>query len=348
MILQNTKILSRALITAVMATALFTLAGCFDKTDELNVYSARKEKLISPLLEKFSEQTGVKVNLVTGKDDALIKRLQVEGEATKADLLITVDAGRLYRAKSTGLLQSINNETLEKRIPENLRDSDNQWFGLSVRARPIFYVKGKVDPADLSTYEGLADPKWKGKICIRSSSNIYNQSLVGSMLEANGETQTQAWATALVSNMARKPAGGDTDQLRAAAAGVCEIAIANTYYYGRLIKSKKPEDKAVAAKLGVFWPNQTDRGTHVNVSGVGLTANAKNKNNAIKLIEFLTSAESQAWYAEVNNEYPVVASAEADAVLKSWGEFKSDSVSLSQLGLNNKQAVVVMDKAGWK
>jgi iron(III) transport system substrate-binding protein len=316
--------------------------------EEVNVYSARKNELIAPLLEKFASKTGIEVNLITGKDDALIKRLQVEGKASPADVLITVDAGRLHRAKSANLLQTIDSKKLTGTIPANLRDADNQWFGISLRARPIFYVKGKVDPSELSTYEALTDAKWKGRICIRSSSNIYNQSLIGSMIEANGEESTEAWAKGLVANFARPPAGGDTDQLKAAAAGVCDIAIANTYYYGRLTKSDSADKKAVAEKLAIFWPNQSDRGTHVNVSGVGVTQSAKNKKNAIKLIEFLASPESQTWYAETNNEYPVIKEAVADDVIKSWGDFIRDDVALTKLGINNRAAVELMDRAGWK
>lgn len=316
--------------------------------DEVNVYSARKTDLIEPLLNKFSTQTGIKVNLITGKDDALIKRLQVEGKASPADVLITVDAGRLHRAKSQNLLQTVDSAVLDQSVPAYLRDEDNQWFGLSMRARPIFYVKGNVDPAELSTYEALADSKWAGKVCIRSSSNIYNQSLVGSMIAASGVEVTEEWAKNFVNSMARPPAGGDTDQLRAAAAGVCDIAIANTYYFGRLTKSAKPEDNAVAEKLAIFWPNQGDRGTHVNVSGIGLTQSAKNVENATRLMEFLVSAESQAWYASVNNEYPVVAGTEIDSVLTAWGEFSKDDLNLSELGKNNRAAVELMDRAGWK
>lgn len=335
-------------LSLVLAVAATLVVPAVQAKDEVNVYSARKTELIEPLLERFTEQTGVKVNLVTGKDDALIKRLQVEGKASPADVLITVDAGRLHRAKAAGLLQTVDNAALNAVVPANLRDDDNQWFGLSLRARPIFYVKGKVDPKELSTYEGLTDSKWKGRICIRSSSNIYNQSLIGSMIEASGTDKTQAWAEGLVKNFARPPAGGDTDQLRAAAAGVCDIAVSNTYYFGRLIKSSKPEDNAVAEKLAIFWPNQNDRGTHVNVSGIGLTQSAKNTANAITLMEFLVSPESQAWYAEVNNEYPVIDGAVIDAVVKGWGEFKSDSVALTKLGINNRAAVELMDRAGWK
>lgn len=315
---------------------------------EVNVYSARKTELIEPLLDKFSNSTGIKVNLVTGKDDALIKRLQVEGKGSPADVLITVDAGRLYRAKEAGLLQAVESDTLSQAVPENLRDTGKNWYGLSLRARPIFYVKDKVDPSKIKTYEDLTDSQWQGKICIRSSSNIYNQSLVGSMIETKGVEASEKWAKGMVANMARKPAGGDTDQLRAAAAGVCDIAVANTYYFGRLSKSDKAEDKAVTEALGIIWPNQDDRGTHVNVSGIGMTVAAKNTENAVKLMEYLVSKEAQAWYAQVNSEYPVITDGDIDPVLKAWGDFKQDAVALTKLGENNRKAVELMDRAGWK
>ena len=318
------------------------------QADEVNVYSARKEALILPLLKKFEAETGIGVNLVTAKADALLKRLESEGRSTPADLFITTDAGRLQRAKEAGVLQPIENSVLTSRIPENLRDRENYWFGLSQRARVIFYAKSRVNAAELSTYEALADDKWKQRICVRSSGNIYNQSLVASMIETQGSETTEAWAKGLVANFARKPAGGDTDQLRAAAAGLCDIAIANTYYYGRLVNSDKDEDRQVAEKLAVFWPNQADRGAHVNVSGAGITRHAKHRQAAERLLEFLVSAEAQTWYAEVNNEYPVVADARTSAVLESFGDFRGDSLNLTRLGENNRAAVELMDRAGWR
>lgn len=314
----------------------------------VNVYSARKEALIKPLLENFSKRTGVKVNLVTGKADALLKRLEVEGSASPADLFVTVDAGRLHRAKQAGVLQVSGSETLQKRVPAHLKDADGYWYGMSQRSRTVFYVKGKVDPAELSTYEALTDTKWKGRICVRSSSNIYNQSLVASMIEANGVAATEEWARGLVKNFAKPPAGGDTDQLKAAAAGVCDLAIANTYYFGRLLNSDKPEQKAIAAKLAAFWPNQQGRGIHMNVSGVGVTKHARNVDNAVRLMEFMASDESQAWYAKVNNEYPVVEGVTIPANLATMGKFKADDIVLSKLGEHNRAAVELMDRAGWK
>ena len=325
---------------------LIVAAGA--SAQEVNVYSARQEALILPLLERFEAKTGIGFKLITGKADALLQRLESEDRSSPADILITTDAGRLQRAKEAGVLRPIDNALLKQRIPEHLRDADDTWFGLSQRARVIFYARDRVKPEELSTYEALVNEKWKDRICIRSSGNIYNQSLVASMIESRGIEATEAWARGLVENFARKPAGGDTDQLRAAAAGLCDIAIANTYYYGRLVNSDKQADREVAAKLGLFWPNQQGRGTHVNVSGAGVARHAPHPESAVKLLEFLVSDAAQAWYAEVNNEYPVVGSAPVSATLESWGEFRSDSLNLTRLGENNRTAVKLMDRAGWR
>ncbi|MCM2678107.1 Fe(3+) ABC transporter substrate-binding protein [Echinimonas agarilytica] len=332
----------------LFALMMCSVIGSSAMADEVNVYSSRKEALIKPLLDQFTQQTGIEVNLITGKDDALISRLKKEGSKSPADVLITADVGRLYRAKEQLLLQSHGSEFVSNVVPAKYRDIDGQWLGLTMRARPMFYVKGKVDPAELSTYENLADAKWKGQICIRSSSNIYNQSLIASMLAAEGADKTAQFAQGLVANMARSPVGGDTDQLRAAAAGVCNIAVANTYYFGRLSNSDKAADQSVVQALGVFWPNQADRGTHVNISGIAITRSARHKTQAQQLIEFMLKPESQSWYSEVNNEYPVIESAKPSDTLQSWGRFKADAVALSSLGEYNQQAVRLMDKAGWK
>ena len=233
-------------------------------------------------------------------------------------------------------------------LPENLRDPQGYWFGLSQRARPIFYVKGKVDPSELSTYEALADGKWKGRICIRSSDNIYNQSLVASMIANTGEQQTESWAKGLVANLARPPKGGDRDQVKAAAAGQCDIAIANTYYVAAMLDSKDADEQAAADKVAIFWPNQDGRGAHVNVSGIGMTGAAKNGDNATKLMEYLVGQEAQHWYAEVNHEYPVIADVEWSDILRGRSEFRGDTLNLSKLGELNADAVRLMDRAGWK
>lgn len=332
----------------------YLVAGCLSalalqvQAAEVNVYSARQDALIAPLLEQFTEQTGIAVNLITGKAEELLARIRAEGAATPADLLITVDAGNLYRAKNAGVLQSIESDMLAERVPGQLMDPDRTWVGLTVRARPIFYAKDRVDPNHLSTYEALTDAKWKGRICIRSSGNIYNQSLVASLIEAHGEAETEAWARSLVANLARKPTGGDTDQLRAVAAGQCDLAVANTYYFGRLIDSAKPEDRQVVESLGVFWPNQGDRGTHINISGAGFVKHAKNPQHAIQLLEFMVSDQAQAYYAEINHEYPVLVGGKVSETIGSLGQFKADELNLGVLGTNNSAAVKVMDRAGWQ
>ena len=335
-------------LTALLGLFATLCAMGVSAAPEVNLYSARKEALIMPLLERFSEQSGIKVNLVTGKDDALLKRLKSEGRNSPADILLTSDAGRLHRAKEAGLSQPFRSELLESVVPATYRDPEWHWVGLTVRSRPILYVKGKVDPQELSSYEALADAKWKRRICIRSSSNIYNQSLIASMIAANGEVVTEKWARGLVANLARSPKGGDRDQVKAAAAGQCDIAIANTYYLAGMVNSKDPAERAVAAKVAVFWPNQADRGAHVNISGAVLTRHSKNREAAIKLIEFLASEASQQWYAEANGEYPVRAGVAVGETLKSWGEYKADTLNLGRLGELNSQAVMLMDRAGWK
>ncbi|MDJ0833887.1 MAG: Fe(3+) ABC transporter substrate-binding protein [Gammaproteobacteria bacterium] len=316
----------------------------------VNIYSARKEALILPLLERFKQETGIDFKLVTGKADALLKRLELEGKLSPADVFITTDAGRLHRAKQAGVLQAINSDVLNQRIPANLRDQENQWFGMSERARPIIYAPDRVNPSELSTYEALTDSKWQGRICIRSSGNIYNQSMIVSMMEANGADKTEAWARGLVANFARPPAGGDTDQLKAAAAGLCDIAIANTYYLGRLLNSAKKRDRAIGEQLAVFWPNQgeADRGAHVNVSGAAVTRHSKNVKAAQRLLEFMVTDQSQQWYAEVNNEYPVVAGVDISTTLQGFGQFKADTINLTVLGEKNADAVKLMDRAGWR
>lgn len=339
--------------SALLAVLLFSIAGSLQPLSasaegEVNLYSARKENLIKPLLERFSAETGIRVNLVTGKADALLKRLSSEGRNTPADVLLTTDAGRLYRAKQAGVTQAFDTDILKQRVPPQYRDPDSHWYGLSLRARPILYVKGRVAPADLSSYEALADEKWKGRICIRSSNNIYNQSLVASMIAANGLEKTETWAKDLVKNFARPPRGGDRDQIKAAVAGQCDIAVANTYYLAGMLTGSDPKQRGIAEQMAVFWPNQDGRGTHVNVSGAALIKASRNRENAIRLIEFLTSDASQQWYAEVNGEYPIRKGIKVSKTLEKWGEFKADDLNLSRLGENNPEAVMLMDRAGWR
>ncbi len=331
-----------------VSLSLLTAPVLSQATEEVNLYSARIEALIKPMLDRFTDQTGIEVNLVTGDADELLSRLQNEGRNSPADLLVTTDAGRLYRAQAADLVQPIESKVLSQRIPANYRDPQGHWFGLSLRARPIMYVKGEIDPDELSTYEDLADPRWHQQVCIRSSGNIYNQSLVASMIAANGLDATEEWAKALVSNFAKPPRGGDRDQIKAAAAGQCKLAIANTYYLAGMLNSDDLAEQEAAAKIGVFWPNQNDRGSHVNISGAAVTKAAKNRDNAVKLIEFLSSDEAQQWYAEVNGEYPVVKGIASSTLLQQWGEFKADPLNMAILGENNREALKLMDRAGWQ
>lgn len=338
----------RYLIHALLFSGLIANSFTVSASPELNLYSARKEALILPLLERFTEQSGIRVNLVTGKADALLKRLKSEGRNSPADILLTTDAGRLYRAKAAGVTQAFSSDLLSSVVPANYRDPEGHWVGLSVRSRPILYVKGKVDPAALSSYEALADTKWKRRICIRSSSNIYNQSLTASMIAANGKAETEKWAKMLVANLARPPKGGDRDQIKAAAAGQCDIAVVNTYYLAGMLNSANAAQKAAAEKMAVFWPNQGGRGAHVNVSGAAITRFSKNPEAAVKLIEFLASRASQQWYAESNGEYPVRDGVAVGSTLRAWGDFKADNLNLGRLGELNADAVMLMDRAGWK
>lgn len=331
-----------------MVLGIWTLAGPAQAADEVNLYSARKEELIKPLLDQFTAKTGIKVNLVTGKEDALLARLMSEGRNSPADLLLTSDAGRLHRAQEAGVLAPVDSATLRKLVPAHYRDPQGHWYGLSVRARPMAYVTQRVHANELSTYEALAERKWKGRICIRSSDNIYNQSLVASMIAHRGVVATEAWARGFVANFARPPVGGDRDQVLAAAAGQCDVVIVNTYYLAAMLNDKDPAQREAAQKLAVFWPNQKDRGAHVNVSGIGLTAAARHREHAVKLIEYLASAEAQAWYAEVNHEYPIRPDIPVSKTLAAMGKFKADTLNLHQLGQYNAEAVKLMDRAGWK
>jgi iron(III) transport system substrate-binding protein len=336
---------------AVLGAALFTTTPSIAfASGEVNIYSARKEALIAPALDAYSKKYRVNVNLVTGDADILLNRLKAEGDASPADIFITVDAGRLFRAKEAGILQSFETDTLNEVIPNNLKDPEGYWYGLSQRARIIFYNPKKVSKSELSTYEDLANLKWKGRLCTRSSSNIYNQSLVASMIAANGKEKTLEWIKGLVNNLSRPPFGGDTDLLNAVSVGVCDVTLANSYYYGRLGQSDDAKEREIYNSVALFWPNQgkNERGAHVNISGIGITASASNLRNARRLVDFLTNEESQTWYAQANTEYPVVEGIAPPKSLQPFGEFKADSLSLSVLGENNRLAVELMNKGGWK
>lgn len=318
------------------------------QTKVINLYTDRHYDTDKKLYEMFEKETGIKVNVVEGKSDELIERLAREGQDTQADLLITADAGRLHRAKKQGLLQPVTSSVLEKNIPENFRDVDNQWFGLTMRARVIVYAKDRVKPSELSTYADLTNPKWKGKILVRSSSNIYNQSLLASFIELEGEEKAKQWAAGIVKNMARTPEGNDRDQVKAIAAGIGDIALVNTYYIGKMLTSSDPEEVKAARQVGIFFPDQGGNGTHINVSGIALTKHSKNAEAAIKFMEFLSSEAAQKEFAEANFEYPVNPAVQPSQLLKSWGEFKPQNIKLSRLGELNKKAVEIFNEVGWK
>jgi len=314
----------------------------------VNVYNARHYGTDQQLWDGFKAATGIAVNAIQGSHDQLIERLKAEGRNSPADVLITVDAGRLALAAGDGLLQPAGSPALEAAIPAHLRHPEGLWYGLAMRARVLVYAKDRLDPAQLSTYEALAEPRFKDKVVVRSSTNVYNLSLVGSILEANGPEKTQAWAEGLVANMARPPEGGDTDQLKAVAAGVGDVAISNTYYLARMAASEKADEKGVAEKLAVYFPNQQGRGTHVNISGAGVVATAPHKENAVRLIEYLASPEAQRYFAGVSLEYPANPKVEPHPVLAGWGEFNQDTVNAAVYAARSDEAARIMDRAGWK
>jgi iron(III) transport system substrate-binding protein len=315
---------------------------------EVNVYSARKEALIKPIVDDFTEATGIKVNLVTGGADALISRMQSEGQFSPADVLITTDVGRLVRAKQVGVTQANSDETISTNVPAYLRDEDAHWTALTLRARPIMYAKNRVNPETLSSMQALTNAEWKNRICIRSSNNIYNQSMVSGMIQIQGEAKTLEWAKGLVANFARTPKGGDRDQIKALVAGECDIAIANTYYLAGMLNAEDEATRKVAEQVAVFWPDQETIGAHVNISGVSVAKHAKNVDAAKALIRFMLTDEAQAWYAETNHEYPVKAGTKWSETLEEMGKFKAQDVSLTKVGETNAKALMLMDSAGWR
>jgi iron(III) transport system substrate-binding protein len=341
----------RSRILGIVVGAALCAAAALSGTaeaDEVNIYNARHYGTDQQLWDGFTKTTGIKVNVVEANHDELIQRLIAEGANSPADLFITVDAGRLALAAEQDLLTPMKSAVLDQAIPAHLRHPDGLWYGLAMRARVLVYDKQRVNPGDLSTYEALADPKFKGKIVVRSSTSVYNLSLLGSIIAADGADKAEAWARGLVANLARPPEGGDTDQIKAVAAGVGDIAISNTYYFARLLASDKPEERAMAEKLAIFFPNQGDRGTHVNISGAGVVKSAPNKDNAIKLIEYLASPEAQRYFADVSLEYPVNPAVKPHPVLASFGAFKQDTLNAATFAANSVEAAKIMDRVGWK
>lgn len=333
---------SAAAIMAGAAFASSTLA------DEVNIYSARHYDSDEILYRAFTEETGIKVNVLEGDSDQLMQRMRREGIASPADVMLTVDAGRLWRAEQDGLFQAVDSDELNDRIPESMRHPEGKWFGFSQRARVIFYNRENFDPSQIASYEDLADPQFEGQVCIRSSNNIYNQSLLASMIEHHGAEGAEEWAKGVVSNLARSPEGGDTDQILGTASGECNLAVANHYYYVRLLHSDNESDREAARKVGVIFPNQDDRGTHINVGGAGLVANAQNAENGIRFLEFLASESAQEVLAERNYEFPVVEGIKKNPVLESWGDFVRDDVNINVLGENNPEAIRIFDRVDWR
>ncbi|WP_323036549.1 Fe(3+) ABC transporter substrate-binding protein [Pararhodobacter sp.] len=326
---------------------LSVLAAAPALAQEVNLYSARHYDSDLRIYENFTAETGIRVNVIEGSDQQLLQRLQTEGNNSPADLFITVDGGRLHQAVEAGVFQPIDSAILEARVPDAFQHPDNLWFGLSSRARVIFTRSDEERPDWLDDYEDLADPRLEGEICIRSSSNIYNVSMMAEMIDVMGAEAAQDWAQGVANNLARPPQGGDRDQLRALAAGECSVAVSNTYYWGALAASENPEDAAVAAAVTFFYPNQGNRGAHVNISGAGVTAHAPNRDNAIKFLEYLVSDEAQQIFADSNNEFPIVPGVEIHGPVAPFTEFLSSGVNVSVYGLNASQATDIFDRVGF-
>jgi iron(III) transport system substrate-binding protein len=328
----------------ILAALLFSFIAipASHAADEVVVYSSRIEQLIKPMFDAFTKDTGVPVKFVTDKPGPLMERLKAEGANTPADALLTVDAGNLWQAANEGLLKSVQSKVLDDNIPKHLKDPENQWFGLSIRARTIVYNTKKLKPSDLSTYEDLASDKWKGRLCLRTSKSVYNQSLVAIMIAEKGEAEAERIIKGWVSNLATDVFSDDTSMMEAIAAGQCDVGITNSYYYGRLIE-KKP-----ALSLALFWPNQQSGGVHVNVSGMGVVKHARNEQGAVRLIEWLSSEQGQKMFADMNMEYPANPAFKPDPVVASWGDFKHNLINVAKAGELQAAAVRLMDRARYK
>lgn len=344
----NMKQFQTLIVSALFVVGSFSCGQKSTEEEVVNVYTHRHYDADQQLFDAFTTETGIKVNVVSASADELIQKLELEGEGSPADLLITVDAGRLHRAQEKGLFQSVSSSVLDENIPAKFRNPEGLWFGLTYRARIFAYHKERVNPEDLDSYESLTEPQWEGRVLTRSSENIYNQSLLASLIVAHGPEKAREWAAGLLANMARDPKGSDRDQVKAVASGEGDVAIVNSYYIGIMLNDANPETVKAAEQVGIFFPNQNDRGTHINISGAGVTRHAPNKENAIRLIEFLSAEASQQVLANVNYEYPVNPNVSPSELLRSWGEFKADSINLSLLGENNRQAVIIFDEVGWK
>nr|WP_236588762.1 Fe(3+) ABC transporter substrate-binding protein [Amphritea japonica] len=333
---------------ALIALPLTVAATSVSAAEEVNIYSYRQQFLIQPMLEAFTAETGIKANVVFAKK-GLIERLEHEGKNSPADLLLTSDISPLYYAASSELTQPVQSDVLEQNIPAQFRDPENQWFGLTTRARLIYASKDRVAAGEITRYEDLADPKWKGRICTRSGKHSYNLTLIGSMLAHHGEAKTEQWLKDVKANLARKPQGNDRAQVKAVKEGVCDLALGNSYYFGKMITNEKqPEQKEWASAVNLVFPNQNDRGTHMSISGAALTKYAPNKANAIKLMEFLSQAQSQTMYAEANFEFPVRPGTQrSDLIEQYMGEFKQDNIGLQKVAQLRSDAAKLVDKVGF-
>lgn len=327
---------------------LFVSTFAFSQEETLTLYTQRHYEVDKKVHALFQEKTGIRIDVVKAGADELIARLEEEGDSTKADLFMTADGGSLDRARRAGVLQPVSDESISALLPARLQDPEGHWFAVTQRARVIVHSKDRVKPEDLSTYEDLANEKWRGRIVIRSSSNVYNQSLLSTMIAANGRDASVEWASAVRKNMARPPQGSDRDQIRAIAAGLADVALVNTYYVGLLETSDIPADREAAAAVRIFFPNQDGRGAHMNISGIGITAATEKKELAVKFLRFLLSSDAQSMYPNSTSEYPVAKSIPWSDLQKGWGEFKPDPVSLSVMGSNNADAVRVFNEAGWE
>jgi iron(III) transport system substrate-binding protein len=338
-----------AMLPALLAASLCLSPAANAQDKVLNVYSARHYQTDEQLYGEFSKQTGVKINRIELGDEPLLERMKSEGDKSPADVVLLVDATRLYRAKKDGLFQPIESKVLTERIPAEFRASDNTWFGFSNRARVIVYNKENVDPKDVQTYESLADPKNKGKVCTRSGSHPYNLSLFGAMIEHVGLEKTEAWLKGIVANQARSPKGGDTDQIKAVASGECGVALTNSYYFVRLMRSDKPADQEVVSKVALIWPNQATTGVHMNLAGGAVARYAPNKATAVQFLEYLASDQAQAYFANGNNEWPTVKTAKTgNEALASLGTFKADTMPTDKMAARSPDAQKLLDKVGYK
>ncbi len=332
---------------ALLLTTLFQI-GSLQANPQLNLYSARHYDADEALYQAFTAATGIQVRVLQGDSDQLIERIRREGRASPADVLITVDAGRLWRAEQAGILAPVNSALLQTRIPAHLRHPDNLWFGFSTRLRLIFYNKAVYPEPPLSRYEDLADARFRGQLCIRSSNNVYNQSMLAAMLVANGPEATLTWSRQMLANLARPVQGGDTDQIRGVAAGECDLAVANHYYFLRLALAEDPAQRTIADQVGLIFPNQQDRGVHVNVGGAGMLKHAPNPAHALAFLEFLASDAAQALFASGSYEFPVVADVPLHPALAQWQHLVMDEINVSLLGSYNAEAVRIADRAGWR